>query len=328
MRNETRRLLTSGLLVVIAGLGGWGQGAHAQDKYPSRAIDIIVPFAPGGFTDLSARTTGAYLSKKWGVPVSVIDKPGARGIPQTQELYRAAPDGYTLLADNPSTNSILAAAMGKELPFNALERTFIGINTGTPYTLIVAPDSPYKSLAQLLADAKKNPEKISYTSQGATGSADLFIRVLLKDTGVDVAKLQPVMVSSGSAIVPMAAGGHVTMGLPSASSAHAAVQGNLVRALVISSRDRDPDYPGVPTTVELGYPVVMSWNGLSGPPNMPMHIVTAISRALKESVEDPAFLANLKKFGAIPFYHDSQGMKEYVRSEIEETAKLMAPGSK
>ena len=327
MRSEKRRLLTGGLLL-IAGLGGWGAPAYAQEKYPTRAIDIIVPFGAGGSTDLSARTTAGYVSKKWGVPVNIINKPGARGIPQTLELYRAAPDGYTLIEENPTTNTFLAAAMGKELPFNVFDRTFLGMNTGTAFTVIVAPNSAYTTLTQLLEDAKKNPEKMSYTSQGSTGTPDYFLRVLFKKVGADISKAPAIMVTGAAPTIPMTAGGHVVIGLSSASGALSAVKGGLVRALVISSKERDPDFPGVPTTVELGYPVVVSWNGLSGPPKLPKHIVDMWAQVLKESASDPEFAASLKKVGAVPFYLDAQGMKEYVKNEIDEAAKLFAVAPK
>ena len=331
MKSDIRRMVNgtlSGALCVLIAALGWVAPAGAQDKYPTRAIDIIVPFAPGGSTDLSARTTAAYVSKKWNVPINIINKPGARGIPQTQELYRAAPDGYTLFEENPTTNTFLGAAMGKELPFNIFDRTFLGMNTGTAFTVIVPPDSPYKTLTQLLDDAKKNPEKISYTSQGSTGTPDYFIRVLFKKAGVDVAKAPAIMVTGAAPTITMTAGGNVVMGLSSASGALSAVKGGLVRALVISSKERDPDFPGVPSSVELGYPVVISWNGLSGPPKLPQNVVDAWAKVLKESVNDPEFVASLKKIGAIPFYYDAQGMKEYVRNEIDEASKLFNPNAK
>lgn len=322
MTNEKRRLLAGGLLLAVTTIAGWTVPVYAQDKYPSRGIDIIVPFAAGGSTDLSARTTAAYVSKKWGVPVNIINKPGARGIPQTLELYHAAPDGYTLLAENPTTNTFLAAAMGKDLPFNVFDRTFLGMNTGTPFTVIVAPNSPYKTLVQLLDDAKTHPEKISYTSQGSTGTPDYFIRVLFKKVGADISKAPAVMVTGAAPTIPMTAGGNVVMGLSSASGALTGVKSGIVRALVISSKEPDPDFPGVPTTVSLGYPSVVSWNGLSGPPKMPKAIVEKWGKILKESASDPEFIASLRKVGAVPYYYDAKGMEAYVRNEIAQASTL------
>lgn len=318
----------AGIVMAAGFVAASAASAQAQTKYPNRPIDIIVPFAAGGSTDLSARTTAAFLTKRWGVPINVINKPGARGIPQQQELYRASPDGYTLFEENPTTNTFLAAAMGKDLPFNVYDRTFLGMNSGTAFTVIVAPNSPYKSLTQLLEDAKQHPERISYTSQGSTGTPDYFIRVLFSKVGADVSKAPAVMVTGAAPTIPMTASGNVVIGLSSASGALSAVKGGLVRALVISSNERDPDFPGVPTTVELGYPPVVSWNGLSGPPKMPKQVADTIAEALRDSVKDPEFLAGLKKIGAVPFYHDPQQMRDYVKNEIEQAAKLFGTASK
>jgi len=319
MQNRRQSLLAGVATIVIALLGS---GAVAQDKYPSKPIDIIVPFAPGGSTDLSARTTAAYVAKKWGATFNIINKPGARGIPQTQELYRAQPDGYTLIAENPTTSSMLAAAMQKDLPFDVFDRTFLGMNTGTPFTVIVATNSPYKTLQELMEDVKKAPEKISYPSQGSTGTPDYFIRTIFNKAGVDIARAPAVMVTSGAQSVPLTDSGHVVMGLAAASTALTAVKGGLVRTLVISSAERDPDFPAVPTTAELGYPVVISWNGLSGPPKMPKPVADAWAKLLKESVEDADFVANVKKIGAVPFYKDPETTRAYVKNEIEQAAKL------
>jgi tripartite-type tricarboxylate transporter receptor subunit TctC len=318
-----RQLFRAASLALLAAIA-WQTPLQAQDKYPTKPIDIIVPFAPGGATDVSMRILGAYMTKKWGVAVNVINKPGARGIPQTLELYRAAPDGYTLLGDNPTTNSMLAASMGKDLPFDPFERTFLGMNTGSAFTVIVAVATPYQTLQQLMEDVKKTPEKISYPSQGSTGMPDYFIRTLFDKAGVDIARAPGVMVTSGSQSVTLTAGGNVIMGLATASTAIGAWKSGLVRILTISSKERDPEFPNVPSTVELGYPEVISWNGLSAPPKTPKHIVDAYDKLFQESVKDPEYVQTVIKSGAVPFYYGPEATKEYVRKEIESAKRLMA----
>jgi tripartite-type tricarboxylate transporter receptor subunit TctC len=297
---------------------------HAADNYPSRAIDFIVPFEPGGSTDNFARTLGAYVTKKWNVPVNIINKPGGKGIPQTQELYRAAPDGYTILADNPSTSTMLAAARGGELPFDMYKRSFLGMVSGTAFTVIVAPDSPYKTMAELMAAAKANPEKMSYTSQGSAGMPDYFIRMVFNKDGIDINKAPPVMVTGSGTTVTMTAGGHVAIGLTSASGGLSAVQSGLVRALIISTKDPDPSFPGVPTSGELGYPTAVSWNGVVGPPAMPQNIKDKWAGLIKEATSDPEFIASLRKVGAAPYYMDSKQTEEFVRNETAQVTKLFS----
>lgn len=320
-----RRLARLGALAGAAILLGFAIGpSHAADNYPSRAIDMIVPFEPGGSTDNFARTLGAYVTKKWNVPVNIINKPGGKGIPQTQELYRAAPDGYTLLADNPSTSTMLAGARGGDLPFDMYKRTFLGMVSGTAFTVIVAPDSPYKTIQELLAAAKAHPEKLSYTSQGSAGMPDYFIRLVFNKEGIDINKAPPIMVTGSGTTVTMTAGGHVVMGLTSASGALSAVQGGLVRALLISSKEPDPGFPGVPTSGELGYPTAISWNGVIGPANLPQNVKDKWAELIKQATSDPEFIASLRKVGAAPFYLDSKATEEFVRNEIGQVTKLFA----
>jgi tripartite-type tricarboxylate transporter receptor subunit TctC len=151
---------------------------------------------------------------------------------------------------------------------------------------------------------------------------DYFIRVLFKQVGADVSKAPAILVTGAAPTITMTAGGNVVMGLSSASGALSAVKGGLVRALVISSKERDPDFPGVPSCAELGFPLAISWNGISGPPHLPSHIVAAWAKIMQESVNDPEFIAALRKIGAGPFYQDPQGMRDFVKNEIDEASKL------
>jgi tripartite-type tricarboxylate transporter receptor subunit TctC len=310
-----------GLLGGLASLPVASRAAMAQ-RAPVRNVDIIVPFEPGGSADAFARLLGAYITRHWGVPTTVLNKPGAKGIPQTLELYAARPDGQTVIVDNPSTNTVLAAVNGAALPFDVMDRTYLGNVLGTYFMMLVPADSPYKTIQQLLDDARADPQKLSYTSQGSAGMPDYFIRSLCMAAGVDIAKASPVMVTGSGSVMTMTAGGHVGVGLASESAAASSIKGGLVRALVISSGERSRNFPDVPTTVELGYPSVVSWNGISGPPKMPQDIVQAWQSLLKDATGDAEFLAGLGKMSASPLYMDSQQMRAHVGQEIDTLKKL------
>jgi tripartite-type tricarboxylate transporter receptor subunit TctC len=318
----TLRLVAGALIGALGLLTIATAPAAAQSDYPKRAIDMIVPFGPGGSTDNAMRLLGDYITSKWKVPVNVINKPGAKGIPQTEEVYQAAPDGYTLLADNPTTNTMLAAATSEALPYDVFARTFLGVMSGTPFTILVPADSPYHTLDELLAAAKADPTKISYTSQGGAGMADYFIRQVFAKAGVDFTKTSPVMVTGSSETVTLTAGGHVQVGLTSASGALSAVQGGLVRALLVSSDQPNPEMPDVPTSKQLGMPMISSWNGVSGPANMPPEVVAKWEALLKDATSDPEFVKKLDGIGAFPIYMDSKAMEAFVRNEIEEASKV------
>lgn len=296
---------------------------RAQDKYPARGIDIICPFAAGGSTDLISRVTAAYLNKKWGVPVNVVNKPGGNTVPACLEVFNAKPDGYTLLADGNPSSSMVGIVM-KTLPFDVMNRTFLGIVGQTAHVPIVSLSSPFKSLKELEAEAKKSPESFTWTSLGGASLQDYVIRQFLKAVNVDVAKTKPVMSQGGSQAVTLTAGGHVKMGSATASSALPAIQGNLVRPLAITSSTRWPDLPDVATTRELGYPTItgVQWNGISGPANLPAVVIEKWSKTLEEMLKDPEVVANLRKIGASPFYHDTRQAREFVLKEKEQVAIL------
>jgi len=321
MSMRKQRLLVTILSGFFLLTTGWIDQGRCQQKYPMKPIDIIVPFAPGGSTDLSARTTASYVSKKYGIPVNLINMPGGRGIPATQDVLRADKDGYTLLADNCTTCSMLAAGV-KDLPFKIMDRTFLGIMSSTSLTITVPVNSPFKTIQDLIAEAKKRPEKMSYSSLGGASVNDFGLRMLFKDTGVDISKMTVVMAQSGVALVTLAAGNNVSVSAGTTTASIPSVKSGFVRALLVTSRERDPDLPNVPSSGELGFTVVMSWNGISGPANLPPHIVAFWEKALKDAVNDPDVLAQIKKIGAVPYYHTSGAMREYVRKEVEQATKL------
>lgn len=188
------RILLSVMLVVALVEGN--DQAQSQEKYPTRAIDIICPFAPGGSTDLSARLAAPYLKRKWDVPVNVVNKPGGNTVPAVLEVYRSAPDGYTLLSDNYPPTTMLPFVV-KNLPFKVMDRTFLAITATSPMALMVPPTSPFKSLRDLEEEAKKNPGNFTWTSLGGVGGQDFTIRQFFKAIGVDVKKTKPIMCRGG-----------------------------------------------------------------------------------------------------------------------------------
>ncbi len=151
--------------VLIIMLAGWIGEVQSQEKYPTRAIDIIVPFSAGGSTDLTARVVSAYLRKKWGVPVNVINKSGGNTVPAGLEVYSAKPDGYTLLLDGTPSFSMLPAVV-KNLPFDLMKRTFFASIGICPLIFSVHPDSPFQNMKDAEAEAKKDPENFTWTSLG------------------------------------------------------------------------------------------------------------------------------------------------------------------
>ncbi len=316
-------LLVMSILTLAFIITGWDGQVWAQEKYPTRAIDIIVPFAPGASTDLVTRITAFFLNKKWAVPVNVINKPGGNTVPACLEVYNAKPDGYTLLADNNPSSSMLPVVV-KNLPFKIMDRTFIAMTAITPMVIIVPSSSPFKNLKDLEIEAKNSPENFTWTSLGGAGAQDFTSRQFIKAIGVDVTKTKPVMSQGGAQAVILTAGGHVKMGVGTTSGALPAIKAATVKPLAITSKTRFSDLPDVATTTELGYPSVscIYWMGISGPPNLPAYISDRWDKALQEMLSDTEVMSKLKNIMAVPFYRNASATKEYVLEETEEVARL------
>jgi len=303
-------------------LAGWVEQGQSQPKYPTRAIDLICPWAPGGTTDLWARITADFLKKKWGVPVNVVNKTGGAGVPANLEVHKAAPDGYTMLTENQSSCSFQEVSI-KELPYKTLDRTFISLVAITPSVIICSPKLNVKNLKELEAEAKRDPGNFTWASLGA-GAAEFLQRQLFKAMGVDITKTKPVITRGAGEFNPLIAGGHIKMGSDAAPTAHSFVTGGQVRALAIT-RFRMPElYPDLPTTAEEGYPAVNNvfWWGISGPPKLPPDIIGKWEEALQELLKDPEYIGKIKKSGGVITYQNSRDFRERVKSEMEQAAEL------
>ncbi|TCT06113.1 tripartite tricarboxylate transporter substrate binding protein [Aquabacter spiritensis] len=299
--------------------------AAAQDKFPSKAIEIIVPFAAGGSTDLGMRVIAPALEAKWGVPVRIINKPGGNTVPAVNEVMNAKPDGYTMLADGPPQSSMLDTAV-KNLPFKVVDRTFVGVAAYTPMKFVVPVDSPFKTLADAAAAAKADPSTFTWTSLGGAGAQDMANRQFFKAIGVDVTKTRPLQLKGGSEAITMTAGGHVKMGVGSYSSIAAPLQSGKLRVLAVASPERWPNLPDTPTAKEAGYPSIetLYWIGLSGPPKLPADIVAAYDKAMREITSDPKVVDGLLKVGLLPLYANAADMLKRVEKERAETQELWA----
>jgi len=313
-----------GAAVGAALLPGSSGRALAQRAYPNRAIDIICGFGAGGSIDMTSRITAGYLRTKWGVPVNVINKPGGNTVPACLEVYNAAPDGYTLLGDPPGSSSLLAGTV-KDLPFNVMDRTFIAMIATNYNVLVVAPNSPIKTLKDLAEEARRDPEHFTWTSQGGASSVDYVMRKFAKLAGVDITKTKPITARSSPEIATLAAGGQVKLGISIMSASIPTIQAGLVRPIATTAGERSPSLPDVPTATELGYPIVVSsFSGISGPPKLPAPIVEKWNVALQEMVKDPAIIIQLARIGSVPSYKNDVEFREYVRREAAEIDELWA----
>lgn len=316
-----RAALLATSVLMILGIGS----AVAQEKYPTKAVELIVPFAAGGSTDLGGRVLAQQLEAKWGVPVRIINKPGGNTVPAVSEVMRAKPDGYTLLMDGPPQSSMLETVV-KNLPFKVTDRTFIAIAAYTPMKFVVPYDSPFKTLKDAAEAVKKDPGTFTWTSLGGAGAQDMAFRLFFKANNIDVTKTRAIQLKGGSEAITMTAGGHVRMGVGSYSSIAAPLEAKRIRLLAVAAPERWPNLPDSPTTAEAGFPSVevLYWIGVSGPQGLPPHVVKVWDDTMREIEKSQAFRDGLLKVGLLPLYRDAKGMAERVEKEKVVTQSVFA----
>jgi tripartite-type tricarboxylate transporter receptor subunit TctC len=314
-------LLFCMIVILITGLT---DQARSQEKYPTRAIDIIVPTGPGGSTDLTTRIIAAELKKIWGVPVNVVNKTGGNMIPALLEVLESKPDGYTMFADNISASSAMPLTAPKDLLPKLESRTYISLTTTVPFLIFVPASSPVKSLKDLEDEIKKDPGAFTWPSGGGAAAADVLVRQFAKLIGADVNKTKPVPAQSGAQMLTLSGSGSIklltfgaTMGVPN-------TQAGLIRPIVALYKTRIPEFPDVTTSTEQGYPsmVYHYWSGISGPAKLPAPIAEKWEKTLGEILKSPTVMAELKKIGNLAFYHNAAETKKYVAQETDALAKV------
>jgi len=289
MESEKFRKWT-GLFFLLALSLAFGY-AQAQD-YPVKPIEVIVGYPPGGGTDMIARAVADVARKYVGQPLAVINKAGATGTIAAQSVASAKPDGYMLLVAGGSET--ISVPHFKKLPYDA-------INDFVPVIRLmiervgfyVKTDSPWKSMKELVEDAKQNPEKYTYATSGIGGIHHSTVLVTEKKTGL---RMRHVPHKGGAETLAALAGGHVNVAMASPNEAYALVQGGRIRPLAHSSLSRSPVEPNTPTLRELGYDVyIENQKGFVFPKNTPKPIVQKLHDSLKKVFDDPQFKSSAQK---------------------------------
>jgi tripartite-type tricarboxylate transporter receptor subunit TctC len=268
--------------------------AQAQ-TYPSRTITFVVPFAPGGLTDVPARILAAIMQEKLGVSIVVENKPGASGVVGASHVLRSEPDGYTLLvnalADVQNLHYI-------KVPYSAInDFALIGrIADGPPVVLVIDAKLPYKTLKELLADAKANPNKISFGTSGPATSPAIALTQLNDAAGTKIVDVP--YRGSGQAAASVATGA-VQGTFTFYSAAKPLVEGGKVRALAVTDSRRIAAWPDVPTMQELGYPNFQhgGFVGLAAPGKTPPPVVAFLNKALNDAIHTDIFKQRLEALG-------------------------------
>jgi tripartite-type tricarboxylate transporter receptor subunit TctC len=311
---KRRDLLVLGL---AAAIGLWPHGAPAQGKYPERPIRLIVPFAPGGETDLIGRLWAQKAAPHLGGTIVVENKAGAGGSVGTAEVARARPDGYTLLSGQTTTHVINPIAMSKP-PYDPLKDFVpIGVVSTTPTSILVHPSVPAKNLQELIALARANPGKYSFGSAGSGTITNLTGELFkLQAGGLNIVH---VPYKGGAPAIQDVVAGHIPMATLILSSALPHHRSGRVRILAVCNPTRVASAPDIPTAAEAGMPgmQVQVFNAIFAPAGTPQPVINALHQATVNAKSEDGFRRELERAGA-EMVADSGPEKaaEFIRSEI------------
>jgi len=305
------------LLAVVLVLLPLASGAAAQEPYPTRPVTIVAPYPPGGAADLTARPFAPALERALKQPVVVLNKPGGGGAVGTQAVAVAKPDGYTIVLTVFSISTIPEAdrLAGRTPTFTRDQFVPIARLNADPTLLMVRTDAPWKTVKELVEDAKKRPDEILYASAGPYTVAHLAMEVFMQAAGI---RLRHLPTTGGGPAMTAVLGGHAAVATLSTGAVTPQVKGGKVRVLANSGATRLAAYPDTPTLKELGYDVeVYLWTGLFAPKDVPAHVLKTLRAATRQAVQDDEFKAASEKMQMPPAYQDADEFKTWWDKDSE-----------
>jgi tripartite-type tricarboxylate transporter receptor subunit TctC len=308
-------------LAVAAGLALAATAGFPQSAYkPTQTVQLVVGFPAGGVTDVVARIMADEMRKEFGQPVIVVNRPGASGTVGAASVAKAAPDGHTLLFI-PSTHTS-TPAMRKEMPYDASEDfTAINLLVTAPNLLVVRADSPWKNLAEFVADAKKRPDGIQYASSGIGVSTHLGGEQFQQLAGV---KLYHVPFKSSTDPVRALLANEVPASISALNAAMPFVKEGKLRVLGVASAQRSRFLPDAPTFEEQGLKGMRSetWIGVVGPAKMPPAMVASLNQFFRKTLARPDVQERIATAGAEPVGVEGDAFLRQIRVEVELNRKL------
>ena len=318
MRRILRLVVTAAALAAAAQACAQGDAAS---RYPNRAVKIIVSAPPGGGLDIAARVIADRLTKMWGQPFVVENRPGAGGNLGAEVVAQAEPDGYTLLAAQPgplTTNVV----MYKKLSFDPAAFEPLAIMTSIPNTLTLRLGLPAGSVAELIAYAKANPGKLNFGSQGVGTTPHLTGELFARVSGTDLTHVP--YRGTAQAVNDLVAG-NVDMLFFQLDSVREQYRANKVKMLAVTTATRIASVPEVPTMEEAGVKDFRSdsWNALAAPPKTPAAIVAKLNDAINAVLKEPETAEHLRSMNMTPVGGTPDAAKNFIRQETERWGEVI-----
>ena len=311
--------------LALTALGVWGTSssvfAQGVDNFPSKPIRLIIPFAPGGGTDITGRTVAAKLQEAFGQTVLAENQAGANGTIGINMGARAPADGYTLTLI--SSSSLINVHILPKIPYDLL-RDFAPLSqlTAQPYALVVHPSVPAKNVKELIAYAKANPGKLNYGSSGIGGTSHLSGALLASLAGV---QLTHVPYKGGNPAMQDVIAGNIQMLFSTLLQSQVFLKDGRLRALAVSTAKRSPAAPDLPTIAEAGVPgyEVAPWYGLIVPAKTPVPIITTLNREVVKAMRLPDVVKRMSSDGSQPVGSTPEEFGALLKTEFVKWGKIV-----
>ncbi|MEO8442468.1 MAG: tripartite tricarboxylate transporter substrate binding protein [Betaproteobacteria bacterium] len=311
--SAVRRMLAFALAVAAT--------SAASQEYPARPIRLIVPFGPGGTTDILARVVGDRMTERWGQQVLIDNRPGAGGNIAAELVARAAPDGYTIFLGSMGTQSMNVSIYSK-LPFDPVKDFApISLVSISANLLLIHPSIPAKSVKELIQLAKAKPDRFSYSTSGAGSFNHMSAELFNLRAGT---KLVHIPYKSGAQTVTAVVSGEADLVFQTIPAALPLVEAHRLKALAVCTLQRHPLFPNLPTANESGLPGfnISSWYGILAPGATPKAIVASLNDALVQIVKSPATSKRLLELGVDPVSNTPEQFDALIRADIVKWGKV------
>jgi tripartite-type tricarboxylate transporter receptor subunit TctC len=307
--------------IIVLTLTALVSRAAAQEPYPSRPISIVNPFPPGGIADLTGRPLAATFERLLKQPVVVVNKAGAAGAVGAQFASVAKPDGYTLLIALVSISSTPEVDKLFGRPTTYTRDQFVGIARLNADPPLLAVNGPWKTLKELVDDAKKRPGEITFASSGPYGASHLPLEMFLQAAGL---KMRHLPTTGGAPATTAVLGGHAQLWASPPALAAPHIEAGKMRALATWGAKRLAAFPDVPTLKELGYDVeYYIWTGLFAPRGVSAAVVQTLRDATRKAVEDPEFKSAMEKAKTPIAYQDADEFKAFWDRDAQRIAAVI-----
>ena len=314
MKYFIRALAAVAIVLTCAG------GASAQ-TWPTRSIRMVVPYTPGGYTDLMARLVGQKISEALGQPIVFENKPGANAIIGTDVVAKSAPDGYTF-------GTVIAAhavnaTLNPKLPYDTMKDfTYVSLMSVAPLIMIAHPSVPANNLKELIALAKAKPGELNFASSGIGAAAHLTMEMFKSRAGIN---MQHIPYKGTAGALQDTVGGQINVMFDIIGPLMPQVRSGNVKALVVTAKERVPAAADVPTMAEQGVPDFVSgtWAGIIAPAGTPKEIVDRVAAEAKKALADPAMKAKLAEQGIVAVGGTPDEFRAFVAEEIANWKKVI-----